>query len=64
MSKHKHSRYKCEICGNKIVGDYIIEDYVYKVCTGKATLYFCSWGCLRKYKEKHQPKRKPYLMAK
>lgn len=64
MSKHKHSIYECEICGDKIDGDYIIEDYVYKIYTGKATLYFCSWGCLRKFREKHQPKRKPYLMAK
>ena len=40
---------KCSICGKNI---YIIgtDEYTYKRRKGnKATKYYCSWGCFRKF---------------
>ena len=40
----------CAVCKKKIEGWYNFRDYRYQVNTGKAKYYFCSWTCLRRYK--------------
>lgn len=45
---------KCKVCGKGFESCF---DWVYKTRpTGKRWVWFCSWGCLRKYEKAH-PKR-------
>lgn len=48
------SEMRCPICGKTFLRAG--TDWVYKRPTNKGSIYFCSWGCTRKY-EKKNPKR-------
>jgi len=46
---------KCPICEKVFIPH--TEDWAYKRRTHeKVTVYFCSWGCLLKYEDKHPKK--------
>ena len=52
---------KCPVCGKEyLVPDVASWAYVMWAMkkTGGVKVYFCSWGCLRKWEKEHQPKRK------
>lgn len=45
---------ECPICGKVFLRPD--ADWIYRRWTGNKMLYFCSWGCLRRF-EKKKPKR-------
>jgi len=49
---------KCEQCGKMFIKGLVV-DWAYKKViwrNGDRTLWFCSWGCMRKYEKEHKKK--------